>query len=177
MKLIVGLGNYPKEYQNTRHNIGFLVVDEIQNNENFSSWQENKKFKGEVATGSFYGEDCILLKPSTYMNLSGESVVLVMKFYKLKPENLIVIHDEVDFDFGVVKTSTSRNSAGHNGIKSINNFVAEGYQRVRVGIGRPEHNSHDISSYVLGKFTEQEQTKLPDIIEKSILTIKSLIEK
>lgn len=177
MKLIVGLGNYPKEYDNTRHNVGFSVVNSIQENENFEEWSENKKFKGEISNGIFCGESCILLKPLTYMNLSGESVILVMKFYKIKPEDLIVIHDEVDFDFGIVKTSTSRNSAGHNGIKSINGYVAEGYNRIRVGIGRPEHNSHDISSYVLGKFTEEEKKQLKDIIEKSILTIKTLIKK
>ena len=176
MKLIVGLGNFPKEYDNTRHNVGFAMVDKIQEEGIFSSWQENKKFKGQIATGNFENEECILLKPSTYMNLSGESVVLVMKFYKLKPQDLIVIHDEVDFEFGVVKTSTSRNSAGHNGIKSINSYVAEGYNRVRVGIGRPEHDSHNITNYVLGKFTASELERMKDISEKTILTIKTLIK-
>ena len=176
MKLIVGLGNFPKEYDNTRHNVGFAMIDKIQENGIFSSWQENKKFKGQIATGTFENEECILLKPSTYMNLSGESVGLVMKFYKLKPQDLIVIHDEVDFEFGVVKTSTSRNSAGHNGIKSINSYVAEGYNRVRVGIGRPKHDSHNITNYVLGKFTESELNEMENISEKTILTIKTLIK-
>lgn len=176
MKLIVGLGNFPKEYDNTRHNVGFAMIDKIQEEGVFSNWQENKKFKGQIATGNFENEECILLKPSTYMNLSGESVVLVMKFYKLKPQDLIVIHDEVDFEFGVVKTSTSRNSAGHNGIKSINSYVAEGYNRVRVGIGRPEHDSHSITNYVLGNFTASELERMKDISEKTILTIKTLIK-
>lgn len=175
MKLIVGLGNYPKEYNLTRHNIGFLVVDYIQENYNFENWSENKKFICNLSRGFLFDKDCLLIKPNTYMNLSGDSVIKVMQFYKLKAEDLIVIHDELDFDFGIIKTSQSRNSAGHNGIKSINSHIADKYNRIRIGIGRPENKEYDISNYVLSKFTNEEQGKLDEIKKNTVLTIKTMI--
>ena len=96
MKLIVGLGNYPKEYNLTRHNIGFIMVDYLHDIGDFDTWSENKKLLCNISKGSVFNNDCILIKPNTYMNLSGDSVAKVMHFFKLKPEDLIVIHDEID---------------------------------------------------------------------------------
>lgn len=175
MKLIAGLGNYPKEYNLTRHNAGFIAVNYIQEHNNFEDWNESKKFLCDISKGELFNQDVILIKPNTYMNLSGDSVIKVMNFYKLKAEDLIVLHDELDFNFGVVKVSQSRNSAGHNGIKSINSYVKEQYNRIRIGIGRPENKDYDISNYVLSKFTKEEQEKLDEISKNVVLTIKTLI--
>ena len=111
------------------------------------------------------------------MNLSGDSVAKVMHFFKLKPEDLIVIHDEIDFEFGIVKTSQSRNSAGHNGVKSINSIVSQPYNRIRVGVGRPENKDFDISDYVLSKFTTKEQEKIDNIAENVVENIKEILNK
>ena len=177
MKLIVGLGNYPKEYTSTRHNIGFIMVDYLHDVGDFDTWSENKKLLCNISKGSIFNNDCILIKPNTYMNLSGDSVAKVMHFFKLKPEDLIVIHDEIDFEFGVVKTSQSRNSAGHNGVKSINSIVSQPYNRIRVGVGRPENKDFDISDYVLSKFTSQEQEKIDNIAENVVKNIKEILNK
>lgn len=187
LMLIVGLGNFPKEYQYTRHNMGFLIVDALHNGEfmyhkhkgadicDFEKWNENSKAKGNMSFGTFFGRDCILLKPNTYMNLSGESVISVVNFYKIKPENLIVIHDEMEIPFGMIKPSNSRNSAGHNGVKSINNYIKYNYNRVRVGIGRPKIIGQDVGQYVISKFTKDEMERLNDIYTNSILTLKTLL--
>ena len=177
MKLIVGLGNFPKEYNLTRHNIGFLVADKIQEEGDFENWKENKKLLCNMSSGVIYDTNCILIKPSTYMNLSGNSVIQVINFYKIKHSNIIVIHDDIDLKFGVIKTTNSKNSAGHNGVKSINSVIKEQYNRIRIGVGRPESNEYDISDYVLSKFTQKEQNQLDDIILNSILTIKTIINQ
>ena len=176
-KLIVGLGNFPKEYDLTRHNIGFLVVDKIQETGNFDNWKENKKLLCNISSGTFCDTNCILIKPTTYMNLSGNSVIQVAKFYKINHKNIIVIHDDIDLKFGIIKTTNSKNSAGHNGIKSINSHITEQYDRIRIGVGRPENAGYEISNYVLSKFTKEEQEKLDDIILNSILTIKTIISE
>lgn len=186
-KLIVGLGNYPKEYYYTRHNIGFLIIDALRNGYfeyhgragkdfcDFSEWKDSKRAKGELSYGVFFGRDCILLKPKTYMNLSGESVFSVIKFYKIKPQDLIVIQDEMEIPFGAIKISVSRNSAGHNGIKSINSIVNGQYSRLRIGIGRPKIEKQDVGSYVLSKFSNEEINKFDEIFTNSILTLKTIL--
>lgn len=176
MKLIVGLGNYPKEFDFTRHNIGFIIVDEIQRNEDFDCWTGDKKLLCDICCGSILGKNCILIKPNTYMNLSGDSVAKVMQFYKIFAKDVIVIQDELDIKFGDIRVTDSRNSAGHNGIKSINLNVKERYNRIRVGIGRPANKEYDISNYVLSKFTHEEIDKLKYIVENTVLTLKSLLK-
>jgi len=175
MKLIVGLGNFPKEYKLTRHNMGFLCVDFIQENNNFDNWQTNKKLLCDISSGILDNQNIILIKPNTYMNLSGDSVIKVINFYKITNNDIIIIHDELDFDFGIIKTTQSRNSAGHNGVKSINARIPSNYTRIRIGIGRPKNESQDISSYVLSKFSQEEQNKLEDIYTNCSLTIKTLL--
>ena len=166
MKLIVGLGNYPKEYTHTRHNAGFLMVDFLQQMHDFSSWSENKKLLCQLSKGSINGIDCILAKPQTLMNLSGDSVIKIIQFYKLATNDLLVIHDEIDLPFTTIKLTQSRNSAGHNGIKSINSYIKDIYNRIRIGVGRPENKDYDISDYVLSKFSETELQTLQNDIAK-----------
>ena len=186
IKLIVGLGNYPKEYCLTRHNIGFLIVDAIRDGNftwqghngvdlcDFSNWEDDKKFNGYISSGVLFGTDCLLLKPKTYMNLSGESVIKVVNFYKIDTKDIIVIHDEADIDFGKIKISNSQSSAGHNGIKSINQYIKTSYNRIRIGIGRPKNEKQQLSNYVLSKFTDDEIEQMPSIFTNSVLTLKTL---
>ena len=186
IKLIVGLGNYPKEYCLTRHNIGFLIVDAIRDGNftwqghngvdlcDFSDWEDDKKFNGYISSGVLFGTDCLLLKPKTYMNLSGESVIKVVNFYKIDTKDIIVIHDEADIDFGKIKISNSQSSAGHNGIKSINQYLKNQYNRIRIGIGRPKNEKQQLSNYVLSKFTDDEIEQMPSIFTNSVLTLKTL---
>ena len=174
MNLIVCLGNYPKEYDFTRHNVGFFIGNFIRDEYNFDDWIEDKKLICNLSRGSLFDKDFLIIKPNTYMNNSGDSVAKVVNFYKIKPCDIVVIHDEIDLPFGTIKVTNSRNSAGHNGVKSVNNVIKEVYNRIRIGVGRPLNKEYDVSDYVLGKFTAEEQEKLQSIAEQSILTIKSL---
>ncbi len=133
MKIVVGLGNPGKRYQNTRHNIGFRVVDRVVSTSEAINVSK-RAFEGELYRGS----NLLLLKPLTFMNLSGRSVKMVMQFYKVSLENLIVIHDDIDIPLGSVRFKVGGSSGGHNGLKSIDEVVGDGYLRVRVGVGRPE---------------------------------------
>ena len=187
LKLIVGLGNYPKEYHYTRHNIGFLVVDAIREGDftwqghngvdlcDFSNWDDNKKFNGYISSGVLFGTDCLLLKPKTYMNLSGESVIRVVNFYKIDAKDIIVIHDEADVGFGKIKVSNSMSSAGHNGIKSINQYLNKAYNKIRIGIGRPQNVKQELSEYVLSRFTNDEMEAMSSVFANSVLTLKTLL--
>ena len=147
MRLVVGLGNPGKEYALTRHNMGFMAVDEIVRRFSFSQWK--KAFKGQVCSGEIDGEKVVILKPETYMNLSGEAVQEAVHFYKLTPADVIVIHDELDLPVGKMKVKVGGSPAGHNGLKSIDSHIGPEYMRVRIGID----NNKQISTadYVLGK--------------------------
>ena len=154
--LIVGLGNPGPDYEHTRHNIGFMVIDELV-----------KKFNAsKVSSSSFLG-DCykfknhFLLKPLTYMNLSGDSVVKVKNFYKI--DKGVVIHDDLDLPFGTVRFKMGGGHGGHNGLKSIDSKITKEYVRVRMGIGKPEHKG-EVSSYVLGNFSAKEKEYLSEWI-------------
>lgn len=153
MFLIVGLGNIGKEYQSTRHNFGFMVIDKIIENHNFQT--PNKKFSSEFYQGKIYGEDIIAIKPQTYMNKSGVAVSQVKKFYKIPIENIIVFHDDLDLELGRIKIKVGGGAGGHNGLKSIDSLIGKNYTRVRLGIGRPEHKNA-VHGYVLGKFNQDE---------------------
>ena len=132
MFLVVGLGNPGEEYRNTRHNIGFMAADEIVSRYHFSAFKN--KFDGLVAEGQIAGEKVLLLKPQTFMNLSGKSVVQCAFFYKILPENIIVIHDDIDLNLGHMKAKIGGGAGGHNGLKSIISALgSEGFPRVKVG--------------------------------------------
>lgn len=163
MLLIVGLGNPGAQYQLNRHNIGFMAVDEIHRRNNaFSPW--SKKFQAEISDGIINGEKILLIKPQTYMNLSGQSVGEVMRFYKLSLADLVVIYDDLDLSPGKLRIKTGGSSGGHNGIKSIDAHCGNEYKRIRLGIGHPGAKEL-VHNYVLGNFSKADQAWLTPLLE------------
>ena len=160
MFLIVGLGNIGKEYDDTRHNIGFEAIDYISKKYNIEI--NRKKFKGEYGEGFIANEKVILLKPSTYMNLSGESIIEVMNFYKLTNEEIIVLYDDISLEVGKIRIRDKGSAGGHNGIKSIISCIGlDVFNRIKIGVGQPKG---DLVSYVLGRFSKEEKEILSDVI-------------
>lgn len=168
MHLIVGLGNIGDKYHLTRHNVGFLVIDEIL--KNLSTTNINKSnFKADVYKSGYN----LYVKPNTFMNLSGDAVVAIKEYYKIELENIIVIHDDLDLPFGTVKFKVGGGHGGHNGLKSIDSHIGKDYIRVRIGIGKPEDKSQ-VVNYVLSNFSKEELNKLKDIITHTISAIEAL---
>ena len=170
--LIVGLGNIGDEYANTRHNIGFMCLDDFAKKNNFDAFINKKDLKCHFTQKSFGQTRVILVKPTTYMNLSGESVQAVQAFYKISPDKTVAIYDELDIEFGQIRMRTGGSAAGHNGVKSMIQHIGEDFGRVRVGIGPKTHEKMDSADFVLGKFSKDQQTKLPTLYSEinSILT-------
>ncbi len=167
MKCIVGLGNPGKEYQKTRHNAGFLAIDFLRNELNFPEFEASKHF-GVVSEGMIQGERIFLLKPATYMNVSGKSVGSLLAFYKIPPENLLVLSDDLDQDFGKIRFREKGSSGGQNGIKSIiETLGTETFSRIKIGIGRD--NRFEVSDWVLSAFTKQELEELEHIFADELL--------
>lgn len=163
MRLVVGLGNPGSEYSSTKHNLGYLVVDEIGNRVGVDVTK--KKFNGLFGEGFFNDEKLFLLKPETYMNRSGYSVSSAVKFYNIPPKKIIVIHDELDLPIGVVRIKAGGGSAGHKGVISIIGELGSGdFARIRIGIGKPESRSVTVS-HVLSKFKKEEKV----IVQESVL--------
>lgn len=161
MYIIVGLGNPEPEYSNTRHNMGFDTINKIAKKYNIEFSKTN--FKGIYGTGIIEGEKVILLKPQTYMNLSGESIKEIISFYKLNTDNLIIIYDDIDIEPGIIKLRKTGGPGTHNGMKSvIKEIGTEKFPRIRIGIGKPEHKG-DLINYVIGKIPEEDK----QILEKS----------
>jgi len=153
MKLIIGLGNPGKEYEKTRHNTGFMVIDRLANKLGVSV--ERNKFKGLYTKLKYKGEDVILLKPQTFMNLSGESVRQAMDFFKIKQEDILVIYDDMDMPVGKLRLRQTGSAGGHNGMKNIILHTgSQNFNRIRVGIGR--HPYMKVVDYVLSQFTNDE---------------------
>lgn len=192
--LIVGLGNPGSQYERTRHNIGFMVIDELisrlnaQKNSSSSSFkgevfkfQKNKPVDNESFLKSFFSfkkntnnaQNHFLLKPLTYMNLSGESIVAVKNFYKI--DKVVVIHDDLDLPFGALRFKLGGGHGGHNGLKSADAHISKEYIRVRMGIGRPEHKSQ-VASFVLSEFYEYEKKYLKEWIARACDAIEFLID-
>lgn len=169
MFLVVGLGNPGSQYANTRHNIGFMAADAICSRYNFESFK--KKFDGEAALGQIGSEKVLVLKPHTFMNLSGNSVVKAALFYKILPENVIVIHDDMDLKVGQIKAKKGGGSGGHNGLKSIDSHITANYNRIRIGVGHPQEKGSQVIDYVLGSFSKADKEILEnnfDIVEQAI---------
>jgi PTH1 family peptidyl-tRNA hydrolase len=162
--LLVGLGNPGNKYVNTRHNIGFLAVDYFASRIQASNFEH--KFDSLFAQASYNDKKLFLLKPQTFMNLSGEAVSKIVRFYKIPLENIIVLHDDVDIPFEKIKVKQGGGSAGHNGIKSIDHNVGNNYHRIRIGVGKPEDSRFDISDFVLSDFSQSEQKELQFIFEE-----------
>ncbi|MDO8884654.1 MAG: aminoacyl-tRNA hydrolase [Pseudotabrizicola sp.] len=161
MKLIVGLGNPGAKYAGNRHNIGFMAVERIAADHGFGPWKS--VFKGEAAEGRLGTEKVLLLKPGTFMNLSGQSVQGAMAFYKLGLDDITVLHDELDLAPGKCRIKQGGGHAGHNGLRSISATVGEGYGRVRLGIGHPGHKDA-VAAYVLHDFAKADQDWLDDLL-------------
>jgi PTH1 family peptidyl-tRNA hydrolase len=158
MFLIVGLGNPGREYENTRHNVGFLFVDYFA--PEIASGPEQVRFQGIVQKGRWNNHDVILLKPQTFMNLSGASVLECMQFFKIPVENLIVVFDDLDQEFGAVRTRVGGGHGGHNGVRDIlARVTSDQFHRIKLGIGRPNHKSA-VTAWVLGKLTPSESDTL-----------------
>lgn len=165
MTLIAGLGNIGKEYENTRHNVGFMLIDLILKDGGYSDIS-SAKFQGEL----YKNGSLLLLKPSTYMNSSGKSLKAVNDFYK--PNHIIVIHDDLDIAFGAMRFKNGGSSGGHNGIKSIDSLIGNNYDRVRIGIGRGDKSVID---YVLGKFDNSEMMQLNKILSHAKEAVLALV--
>ncbi len=161
MLLFVGLGNPGAKYAGNRHNIGFMALDQIAADHGFPPWKS--RFNGQVTEGRFGSERAILLKPETFMNLSGQSVGEAMRYYKLEPQDVIVFHDELDLAPGKLRVKQGGGHAGHNGLRSIHQHIGAEYGRVRLGIGHPGHKDK-VASYVLNDFAKAEQGWLDDMM-------------
>jgi len=161
MRLFVGLGNPGTKFACNRHNIGFMAVDRIAADHGFPAFRS--RFQGEVSEGRLGTERVVLLKPGTFMNLSGQSVGEAMRYFKLDPQDVLVFHDELDLAPGKVRLKTGGGHAGHNGLRSIHAHIGDDYGRVRIGIGHPGHKDR-VSAYVLADFAKAEAPMIDDLL-------------
>lgn len=161
--LIIGLGNPGKEYDGTRHNIGFAALDAFVEANGFDPWVNKKDLRCEMATGRLGETHVIAIKPTTFMNLSGEAAQAVAHFYKIPVDRIVAVYDEVDINFGQIRLRSGGSSAGHNGVKSLIQHLGEEFGRVRVGIGPKEPAQIDSADFVLAKFSKEQQTQLKNL--------------
>ncbi|HET8709592.1 MAG TPA: aminoacyl-tRNA hydrolase [Candidatus Saccharimonadales bacterium] len=162
--LLVGLGNIGSEYDGTRHNAGFLCLDHfVKKTDGMSDWINKTDQKCYQSTGRVGEVRVIAIKPTTLMNLSGEAVQLVSNFYKIHPQDIVLIHDELDIDFGLIRTRSGGSAAGHNGVKSVIQHSGEDTGRIRIGIGPKHPEQIDSADFVLGKFDKKEAAQLPNM--------------
>lgn len=165
MYIIVGLGNPEEDYAKTRHNMGFNVINKLANQ--YKIEVKKKKFKALYGTGIIENQKVILVKPQTFMNNSGESVKEIIEFYKIKPEELIVIYDDIDLEAGTVKIRKKGGAGTHNGMKSVVHFIqTQNFARIRVGIGAPKHKG-DLINYVIGVIPDEEVKILDEAVTKA----------
>ena len=162
MLLLVGLGNPGKQYEHNRHNIGFMAVDEIIYRHNFSEAKSN--FQGMISEGRLGNEKVLILKPMTFMNLSVKSVSEAARFYKIPSENIFVFYDELDLAEGKIKFKTGGGNAGHNGLRSMDQYIDKNYNRIRIGIGHPGDKAR-VTGHVLGNFSKTDQSWLEPLID------------
>ena len=174
MLLLVGLGNPGSDYTNTRHNIGFKIIDAI--NSHFKLSKQKPKFKGLLTTGSIDEKKIYAIKPLTFMNNSGTAIKELIDYFKIDAKDVIVFHDDMDIDFGKIKAKFGGSSAGHNGIESIDKFIGKDYSRVRIGIGKPK-DSMEVADYVLQNFNDDETIGIDKITENITESISILVDK
>jgi PTH1 family peptidyl-tRNA hydrolase len=173
MILIVGLGNPGKKYENTRHNVGFMVADQLKEDLNLADFDFDKK------SNSFFSKnnDLLIVKPDTYMNLSGQAVNSLSSYYKIGEEDRIIIHDDIDLPIGEIKISKDRGSAGHKGVESIiKNLGTKNFIRIRMGIKPKQGKPKKTEDFVLKKFEKEERVIINEVILKSIEAIKTIIK-
>ncbi|HEY6878732.1 MAG TPA: aminoacyl-tRNA hydrolase [Polyangiales bacterium] len=176
MLLVVGLGNPGAKYHNNRHNVGFMVVDRVAERLKAPAFRE--KFNGEFSRVPT--PDVVLLKPMTYMNLSGESVQAAMKFFKVALKDVLVVHDELDLAYGDNRLKIGGGTAGHNGLKSmVQHCGGDGFARLRIGIGRPRNDTGGdaVVNHVLGDFSSIERSTLPDVLDHAALGVATVLDK
>ena len=175
MKCIVGLGNPGKQFEHTRHNIGFEVIDALSSKLGIPL--DQTKYKGLYGIGRYNGEKVLLLKPLTYMNLSGESIKPLLEYYKIDIENFLVIYDDLDLPAGKVRLRQKGSPGGHNGIKSIvAHLGTQEFNRIRIGIDRP-NNGMSVTDYVLGRFFKEEQDLIAQGVNNSVHACEAWVER
>lgn len=173
--LIVGLGNPGLQYENTRHNAGFLTLDTVARQENTTI--QRMKFKGLCGDANLGGQRCLLLKPTTYMNNSGESVVQAMQFYKIPAERMIIIYDDISLAPGKLRIRRKGSAGGHNGIKSIIELTGEDeFLRIKIGVGQKPHKDYNLADWVLSKFTESEMTQMQNAFEHAAECLSLMVQ-
>ena len=174
MILFVGLGNPTPNSENNRHNVGFKIIDCI--NKKFNLSKQKPKFKGLLTTGNIGKKKVYAIKPLTFMNNSGICIRELIEYFKINAEDVIVFHDDLDVEFGKIKTNFGGSSAGHNGVASIDKFIGKDYSRVRIGIGKPK-GSIEVADYVLQNFNDDETVDMEKITENITDSISILVEK
>ena len=174
MLLLVGLGNPNPNNTNNRHNVGFLVIDEI--NKKFKLSKQKPKFKGLLTTGNIHEQKVYAIKPLTFMNSSGVCIKELIEYFKIDVKNVFVFHDDMDIDLGKIKVKFGGGSAGHNGIDSIDKNIGKNYSRIRIGIGRPKKN-YTGADHVLDNFSNEEMDNVQNITKNIIESLSILISK
>ena len=174
MLLLVGLGNPSPNNTNNRHNVGFLVIDEI--NKKFKLSKQKPKFKGLLTTGNINEQKVYAIKPLTFMNSSGICIKEIIEYFKIDVKDVFVFHDDMDIDLGKVKVKFGGSNAGHNGIESIDKNIGKNYFRIRIGIGRPQKNSTG-ADYVLDNFSNEEKDNMQEVAKNIIESLSILINK
>ena len=174
MLLLVGLGNPSPNNTNNRHNVGFLVIDEI--NKKFKLSKQKPKFKGLLTTGNISEQKVYAIKPLTFMNSSGICIKELIEYFKIDVKDVFVFHDDMDIDLGKVKVKFGGSNAGHNGIESIDKNIGKNYSRIRIGIGRPQKNSTG-AEYVLDNFSNEEKDNMQEVAKNIVGSLSILINK
>ena len=174
MILFVGLGNPTPDSENNRHNVGFKIIDCI--NKKFNLSKQKPKFKGLITTGNISNKKVYAIKPLTFMNNSGICIRELIEYFKIDAQDVIVFHDDLDVEFGKIKTKFGGSSAGHNGVASIDKFIGKDYSRVRIGIGKPK-DSMEVADYVLQNFNDDETIGIDKITENITESIAILVDK
>ncbi|PPR47674.1 MAG: Peptidyl-tRNA hydrolase [Alphaproteobacteria bacterium MarineAlpha5_Bin9] len=171
MNIICGLGNPGRQYNNTRHNIGFKFIEKLIITNKFEQIKTNKFFK--LYSGQIQSKQITLIKPSTFMNLSGEAILNYSKFYKFEPSKLLIIHDDLDLKIGKIKFKIGGGNGGHNGLLSLDQNIGNSYNRLRIGIGKPQNKNY-VNKYVLNKFNDSEKKFFDKVINVCIKNIFDL---
>ncbi len=180
MILIIGLGNPGKQYEKTRHNVGFWVINNLQicKFANFGPWQIKNRIKAEMSAGMIDAQKIILAKPQTFMNRSGEAVAAAAKFYKIKPENIWVIHDDLDLPLGKINLQQNRGAAGHKGVQSIIDCLGtKDFVRLRIGIAPLKPTRQAGADFVLSKFSREEEEKAEEAVAEATEMLRNAISK
>ena len=172
--MIVGLGNPGSKYDNTRHNIGFACIDYICEKTGVKT--DKAKFKALYGTWKYKDQKIIILKPQTFMNLSGEAVAAAARFYKIPPENVIIIYDDVSMAVGKMRIRLKGSAGGHNGIKSIISHMEDSFPRVKMGVGEKPHPEYDLADWVLGKCTDSDRKTLSEKFDNAYQAVQLIID-